>query len=221
MIFFNLDSCERNIALVEQEYRSCRSGLLLTYKSSRKLLSNFCRRRLPLFSVQFCSWQPEKRIFLTGSRVYQYIWLWGQPKNSFMGKSLWRNPMLRLISELVPHYSQCVLILCMSVERYILICHAASAARLLSKKRRILCYTLIVLLLLAVTGSVFTLMYPGFTPHFYEDYVNETPQFVEMKFLKVDNIGTLVEPPCQIFKNLKESLRFLPNLKDSLRFLKI
>ncbi len=32
-------------------------------------------------------------------------------------------------------------------------------------------------------------------------------------------VNSLVEPPCEIFKNLEESLRFLPNLKDSSKIL--
>ncbi len=153
-----------------------------------KLLSHFCRRRL-----QFCSWQqPYESKNMRSTEAYHFNWVWTQPMYTGLERSLWRNPMLRLVSELVPHYSQCVLILCMSVERSIVVCHAASAARLLSKKRLILCYTLIVLILLVVNGSVFTLLHPGFTPRFYLDYVFLAPFYAGTQFLRVDSIEKVI-----------------------------
>ncbi len=57
----------------------------------------------------------------------------------------------RLISEIVPHYSQCFLILFMSIERYVLVRYAADAETILSKKRRLAFYTFIIIFLAALS----------------------------------------------------------------------
>ncbi len=98
--------------------------------------------------------------------------------------------MLRLVSELVPHYVQCILMLCMALERYILICHATAASQILNKKRRIICYNFIVAFLIFVTGSVFYLMRNGFKAPWYDDSIPHESNYAEMAFLKVDSIGS-------------------------------
>ena len=57
--------------------------------------------------------------------------------------------MLRAIVELVPHYSNCVLIFGMAFERYVLVCRMDSADSILSKQnRRSIYFTMLLLQLL-------------------------------------------------------------------------
>ncbi len=147
--------------------------------SEQTLLWLIWKRALPQFSTSFCSFQNYELPLVWAERMKyrSLIWSWVYPSETILGRSLWRNAMLRLISELVPHYVQCILIFCMAMERYFLICHAAAVSQILNKKRRILCYNLIVALLIFVTGSVFYLMRNGFKDHWYDDSVPHlTPQ---------------------------------------------
>ncbi len=52
----------------------------------------------------------------------------------------YRKTVTRTVVEFIPHISQCLLLLGMSIERYILICHPTRSADLLSTKRRPIFY---------------------------------------------------------------------------------
>ena len=54
----------------------------------------------------------------------------------------------RDISELLPHYTQCILMLGIALERYVLICHAATAKTYYIGYRRIGFYILVTIALL-------------------------------------------------------------------------
>ena len=140
--------------------------------------------------MSVCSFQTWPLIWEQKKEYRSLPWSWAAPSETIMGMSLWRNPMLRLISELVPHYVQCTLIFCMALERYILICHAASASQILNKRRRCLCYVFIVAFLIFVTGSVFHVMRHGFSENYYDDSISTISDYPEMAFLKVDSIRT-------------------------------
>ena len=74
------------------------------------------------------------------------------------GTLLWGREESRLFSEIFPHCIQCVLILSMAVERYILVCLPTRASSLLSRKRRQLFY-IIITLTLFLLGALFLAAY--------------------------------------------------------------
>ena len=49
----------------------------------------------------------------------------------------------RLLFDMGPYFSNCVIILAMAFERFILVCFTSSADRILSRQRRILLYSLV------------------------------------------------------------------------------
>ena len=63
---------------------------------------------------------------------------------------LWEAPGPRILAEIIPHFTQCFLILSMSFERYILVCRANHVEAILSTKKRTVFYSIVTLVLLAV-----------------------------------------------------------------------
>ena len=64
----------------------------------------------------------------------------------------------RLFSEMYPHCIQCILILAMAVERYIIICLPTRSKFILSRKKR-LCFYVIITLTLVLLGAFFAAAY--------------------------------------------------------------
>ncbi len=56
------------------------------------------------------------------------------------------------ILEQVPHFSQCILLATLAVERYILVCYPSGAKTLLSRKKRTSAFVFVTLLLLACSS---------------------------------------------------------------------
>ena len=89
--------------------------------------------------LRFCEWKTFRR-------------------QTEIGEVLWHRAEARLLSENFPHCIQCVLMLAMAVERFILICYPARAKQLLRPKRRKGFYVAI-LLLLSCLGVMFAAAY--------------------------------------------------------------
>ena len=71
-----------------------------------------------------------------------------------------RDP--RLMFDMGPQFSSCLVILGMSFERYIMVCFASQAKTVLTKTRRIVCYMVIILLM----ASCWALLIVDFSKQF-------------------------------------------------------
>ena len=58
--------------------------------------------------------------------------------------------------EQIPHFSQCIILTALSIERYILVCYSTRATELLQPRKRVLFYIIVTLLFLVLSSvSVF------------------------------------------------------------------
>ncbi len=71
---------------------------------------------------------------------------------------LYRREDARSFSEIYPHCIQCILILAMAVERYIIVCLPTRSKFILSRPRR-LCFYVIITLTLVLLGAFFAAAY--------------------------------------------------------------
>ena len=94
----------------------------------------------------FCPW----KVIPITSHDYHLM----TPFDKHIRRNISLLPGPQLISELVPHYIQCFLILLMSIERYILVCHSATAKFILTHKRRYIFYATVTCLLSLLTVFV-------------------------------------------------------------------
>ncbi len=105
--------------------------------------------------VHLC-WWPVEHYDTDYDYEYEYeydgveLWSWTAPQWSSIGGIFWKNSGPRILSEVIPHYTQCILTLVIAIERFILICHPTRAKQLLSRKKRIVSYVLITALLLGL-----------------------------------------------------------------------
>ena len=66
---------------------------------------------------------------------------------SVIHKYTWFSPGLRILSETVPHYIQCLIMLVMASERFVLVCFPTEVREILNSKRRRAFYLLLTALL--------------------------------------------------------------------------
>ena len=98
----------------------------------------------------------------------------------------------RDIAELAPHFAQCLLMLAMSIERYILICHPSSAKQLLSRPRRILFAAIITFLVFSLILFVYVfyavtlhqIIADGEGRNYYDTMYREVATVTSQKYLK-------------------------------------
>ena len=91
---------------------------------------------------------------------------WSQTFDDFMS-FFYRKTVARTAVEFIPHISQCLLLLGMSIERYILICHPTRSTDLLSIKRRLLFYGILTTTIfgLSVVPIVDIFLQPSFVSY--------------------------------------------------------
>ncbi len=149
------------------------------YKEVRKC-KNICEK-LPLASVYsvkfktnlFCYW----RIWIANNELFFCEWDIFR-RQSEVGELMWNR------EENLPHCIQCVLILSMAVERYILICYPARSQKLLSSRVRCVFYILITMLISALGGIFAAAYHSGFV------VAGETKDRYEKNFLhETLNVG--------------------------------
>ncbi len=120
------------------------------FRSSNESESSFCK-------IPSSSRYSGKNRFLMG--IADKVCLWDNVY-SFERKEapigiIWWTPGPRIMSEIVPHFSQCFLMLFMSFERYILVCHPIQAEQILTPKRRSVFYVVATLIVLSIPIATF------------------------------------------------------------------
>ena len=96
------------------------------------------------------NWLGQREMLLCQWGVFRH--------RSAFGDLLWEREESRLLSENFPHSIQCILILAMAVERYILVCHPVRSTALLSGKRR-KCFYVTVTFIIVSLGALFLVAY--------------------------------------------------------------
>ncbi len=86
--------------------------------------------------------------------VEKYFWKFNGPLYSELGNLFYDHSEPRVLTEILPHYTQCILMLFMALERYILICHPTSAQQLLSRERRIVLYSFVTLSIITLCTTL-------------------------------------------------------------------
>ena len=110
----------------------------------RNLTLARCRRLMSKIDNYLC-WWPDYE--------YDYDSLWDlrHSQNSLLGGFLWGSSGPRLLSEVIPHYTQCILTLLIAIERFILICYPTRAKEILSRPKRVATYISVTVLLLGIS----------------------------------------------------------------------
>ncbi len=108
-----------------------------------------------LWPYVFRSWFAKNDLFFCEPRFFRM-------KDDF-GSLFWDREDARLFSEIVPHCIQCILLLAMAAERYILVCHPIHAVVLLNRRRRITFYTTITILIICLVVLFLNAYRTGFT----------------------------------------------------------
>ncbi len=121
-----------------------------------------------------CVWWKPIDFGYDGTPSYSYLeifWSWRNPQKTRMGTSFWREESLRKISDVIPQFAQCILIVLMALERYIIICHATAATRILTPKIRKILYSITTTSLTAFSVFVF-IAYRQEFPHLSDSIKN-------------------------------------------------
>ncbi len=155
----------------------------------------FIRRPLTKIDKYICWFQPEKspqEIYLESSEVF---WHLSGIKYTKLGTILWFLPGPRILAEVLPHYTQCILMLLMAIERYVIVCHPTRADSILSRKRRIAMYVFATISLTAVC----TLL----SSHYFNTAIDWRGSGVTDGF---ENVGNFQKNPLASLWNLQVEL---------------
>ena len=106
-----------------------------------------------------CWWRSNGEKYYYTEDYYYYVydyyslWNWRHSVSSILGRLLYLESGPRILSEVLPHYSQCTLMLLIAAERYILICFPTTAKQILNRKRRVIGYVFVTFFLIGLCGA--------------------------------------------------------------------
>ena len=106
-----------------------------------------------------CWWRSkrEKNYYTDYDYYYGYdyysLWNWRESSPSILGDLLFQESGPRILCEVLPHYTQCTLMLLIAAERHILICFPTTAKQILNRTRRVLLYVLVTFFLIGLCGA--------------------------------------------------------------------
>ncbi len=129
-------------------------GPLVITKDYKFVLSRYFdgvfRGLLVNIDEYICWFQQGKSVVELRQESEELLWHWSGVKYTILGSIFWVFPGPRILAEVLPHYTQCVLMLLIAIERYIIVCHPIRTDVFLSRKRRITMYAFATISLAAV-----------------------------------------------------------------------
>ncbi len=134
--------------------------------------------------MKTCEWNVTS--FLTHGKAEE--WLTSFDDNPV--SKVYAAPGPRLVSQMVPHYFHCFLIVLMMMQRYITVCHPAIAGTIF-KNMRHFAYAIISYILLLLHGLIIY-AYMDYFQYDSERIKNEPPQR-NFNYWTVENHLTLLE----------------------------